>query len=62
MTASIDREGCIGCGLCEQTAPEVFEVRDGKAEVICDTIAPHCEEDAKTAAAQCPVLVIHIDG
>ena len=62
MRASVDREGCIGCGMCEQTAPEVFQLEGGAARVQCGTVAPHLEERVKQAAAECPVLVIHVDG
>ncbi len=61
MKATIDSEGCMGCGMCEQTAPEVFSFDGNIAKVICSTVAPHQEEAAKLAATQCPVNVIHID-
>lgn len=61
MKVSVDQEGCIGCGMCEQTAPEVFVLEGGTAQVQCDTVAPHLEESVKQAATQCPVLVIHVD-
>lgn len=62
MTVSIDQSGCIGCGMCAQTAPEVFALSGGVSQVLCSTVPPHCEEDAKEAAAVCPVAVILIDG
>ena len=62
MKANVDQSGCIGCGMCEQTAPEVFQLNGGVAEVICGDVAPHNGEAAKEAAAQCPVQVIQIDG
>ena len=35
MKAVVDRDLCIGCGLCEQTCPEVFRIgEDGLAYVI----------------------------
>ncbi|MBE0601819.1 MAG: ferredoxin, partial [Firmicutes bacterium] len=34
MKATIDRDGCIGCGVCADTCPEVFRMADdGLAEV-----------------------------
>jgi ferredoxin len=35
MKVSIDREGCIGCGVCEATCPEVFKlIEDGKSSIV----------------------------
>ena len=40
MKVSIDRTGCIGCGMCAATCPEVFRIaEDGTAEVIADPSA-----------------------
>lgn len=61
MRAIVDRDGCIGCGMCEQTAPEIFSLRSGKSEVLCDEVPPHCYEQTEQAATQCPVLVIHLE-
>jgi len=30
---SVNQEACIGCGACESTCPNVFELKDGKARV-----------------------------
>ena len=30
---SIDKEQCIGCGLCASVCEQVFEMKDGKAYV-----------------------------
>ena len=35
MNATIDREGCISCGICAELCPDVFAIAgDGRAEVI----------------------------
>lgn len=61
MKAVIDRDGCIGCGLCAGTCPEVFRMADdGLAEVYND-IDPETEETAEEAAENCPVDVISVD-
>ena len=53
MKVSIDRDGCIGCGLCTETCPEVFKMgSDGFAEVAAE---PTPENEA---ADGCPVSVI----
>lgn len=60
MKATIDRDGCIGCGLCAGTCPEVFCMADdGLAEVIKD-ITSDTQEMAIEAADNCPVSVIEV--
>ena len=62
MKATIDRSGCIGCGLCPETCPEVFEMADdGLAEVIVDEIPTEVEGSAQEAAEACPVSVISVE-
>lgn len=59
MRAEIDRDGCISCGLCVATCPEVFQMADdGLAEVYVDTIPAGVEDAATAAAENCPVSVI----
>jgi len=61
MKAIVDQDICIGCGLCPDTCPEVFQMADNdKAEVIVDVVPPEKEADAKAAAEVCPVSAITI--
>jgi len=61
MKAMIDKEGCIGCGMCASICPEVFRMGDdGKAEVIAEDIPDSAIAAAKEAEAGCPVSVIGI--
>lgn len=61
MKASIDRDGCISCGLCPETCPGVFRMADdGKAEVYVDTVPADAEDAAQEAADGCPVSVITV--
>ena len=52
-------DGCIGCGLCAGTCPDVFSMRDDGVAVATDTDVP---EEALEAAAEamdsCPVGAI----
>ncbi len=62
MKASIDRDGCIGCGLCADTCPSVFRMaEDGQAEVYADPVPEGDEATAREAADNCPVSVITIE-
>ncbi|WP_122641873.1 ferredoxin [Luxibacter massiliensis] len=61
MKATIDRDGCIGCGLCAGTCPEIFSMADdGLAEVTAE-ITSDTESTAQEAADNCPVSVIHVE-
>jgi len=60
MKAIVDLEKCIGCGLCAQVAPEIYEMKEDKAVVIVDEIAEGKVEDAKNGADQCPVMAIDV--
>lgn len=58
MKATVDQDLCTGCGLCESTCPEVFELQDDVAVVIVDTVPKDAEESCKQAAEDCPVEAI----
>lgn len=61
MKAEVDKSGCIGCGLCASTCPEVFEMEsDGTAGVIANPVADSDQAAAQEAADGCPVSVITI--
>ena len=61
MKVTISEE-CIGCGLCEGTAPDVFALGDeGVAEVIVDEIPEELEDDVQQAADDCPVGAIEVE-
>jgi len=62
MKASIDRSGCIACGLCPSICPEVFQMADdGLAEVITETVPSKAEGTAEEARESCPVSVINVE-
>jgi ferredoxin len=50
---------CIGCGLCAELCPKVFELREDKAWVVnpgaCDTC------DCQQAVDSCPVTAISME-
>jgi len=62
MKAFIDRDGCIGCGLCVETCPNVFRMADDDlAEVYVDVVPSEEENTATEAADGCPVSVITVE-
>ena len=59
MKAVVNEYICIGCGLCAEICPEVFEMNDDMiAIVIVDEVPAELEESAKEAADSCPVEAI----
>ena len=59
MKATVDAGSCIGCGLCANDCPEVFEMKDDKAAPK-NPVPAGKEDAAKTAAANCPVQCITV--
>ena len=52
-------EGCIGCGLCTGTCPEVFSMGDDGLAIAIDTEVPaEALEAADEAKENCPVGAI----
>lgn len=61
MKAVVDGDLCIGCGLCEETCPEVFRLADdGLAYVIDDNPAAETYADIEECVELCPVAAISV--
>jgi ferredoxin len=61
MSVRVDRTKCSGIGMCEMTAPSVFEVgADGQAVVI-DENPPESERaQLAEAIANCPTVALSL--
>ena len=59
MKVQVDKDLCIGCGLCTSLCGNVFSIdSDGKASVISE-IDSSSEESVNDACGSCPVNAIH---
>jgi len=62
MRVHVDPDLCIGCGICEGDAPDVFSLASSSiAEVIMDPVGSEFEADARMAAEDCPESAINIE-
>ena len=62
LHARVDTEMCVGTGMCEATAPDLFEVtEDGTARVLRADVPPELAERAREAAANCPTRALQVD-
>jgi len=62
MKAYVDKDTCIGCGLCPEVCPEIFQMDDdGKAVASPDEVAENLITSAKEAEEQCPVSAISVE-
>jgi len=58
MKFEVDQDLCIGCGACEETCPEVFELPDGSSTVKLDSVLGDLQSSALEAEDGCPVGAI----
>jgi ferredoxin len=62
MKVTIDEEACIECGVCVETCPEVFEMKDDKVYVKVNEVPKEVITTCKEAAESCPVEAIQVQG
>ena len=61
MRVTVNEEECIGCGLCAETCPEVFELKDDKALAKMEEVPEDLVESCREAAEECPVEAIQAE-
>ena len=62
MKAVVVADDCTGCGLCVETCPEVFEMKDDDIAIVkADPVPAGAEATAKEAAEDCPSEAIKIE-
>lgn len=61
MKTRVDEDTCIGCGLCEEVCPEVFEMEGDKAVVKVEVVPDGTADACRNAADQCPVTAITVE-
>lgn len=61
MLAKVDSELCVGCGLCVNTCPGVFEMEEDKAIVKGHQVSYEDEDCCNQAKDECPVEAIIIN-
>lgn len=61
MKSFVNPEICIGCTLCTQVCPGVFQMKGDKAVTYKDPVPPEDQECARQAAEECPVQAISIN-
>ncbi|MFJ8660103.1 ferredoxin [Streptomyces sp. NPDC093795] len=62
MEIRVDRDRCLGAGMCALTAPEVFDQDEQEGRVLLLDARPPRELDAavRIAAGACPASVITV--
>lgn len=55
----IDESTCVGCGLCANSCPDVFEMTDSGIAKVKTSESKSC--DLQEVASQCPVNSIIVE-
>jgi ferredoxin len=62
MKVFVDSDLCLGCGICEGIAPDVFTLGpDPIATVLLNPVPENLWADVRESAEQCPEEAITIE-
>ncbi|ORC37860.1 ferredoxin [Marispirochaeta aestuarii] len=58
MRVTINKQQCVGCGLCEELLPEVFIMQNQKSRVKQEGLKKADKYEVLTIAEDCPAEAI----
>lgn len=62
MKVHVNKDTCIGCGVCVALAPKYFKLdTDGKSVAIKEEVDAGDEETVRNAAMSCPTQSIIVE-
>ncbi|AOS63123.1 ferredoxin [Actinoalloteichus hymeniacidonis] len=62
MRVEVDRQRCVGAGMCALTAPEMFDQdeHDGRVVLLVADPAASAHDEVREAAELCPAEAIRL--
>ena len=62
MKIVVDKSKCSSIGLCESTAPDIFEIGpDGALHILIEDIPAERRRDLEQACENCPTQALSIE-
>ena len=62
MKIVVDRSRCSSIGLCEATAPDIFEIGpDGVLRILVEDVSAERRTDLEQACENCPTQALSIE-
>jgi len=56
---TVDKDACVGCGLCVNNCPDCFQMNDEGIAVVKASTCANC--NLEEIAEQCPVNAISVE-
>ena len=62
MKVKVIEDACIGCGACENIAPDYFELNEENISTVKqENVAPENKDDVIDAMESCPTGAIEVE-